>query len=101
MSASRHSLTEQQQQVVATSLAALTNLVAWYPFFEISLRQRAEILASKKPNDLSHTHFFQHKRNFYRAVFTNMVTMIPLFPAVEFALGTALNTIAASLKCAR
>lgn len=84
---------ENKHSGLIAAAASLSILPIWYPFFEKSLYQRAVILKSKTPNDLSHTSFFRQKRNYYRGITANILTMQPLIPAAEWTLKTLLKKI--------
>lgn len=93
MTQPRNAFFETHCREIAASAASLSVLPMWYPFFERSLYQRAQILQSKKPSDLSHTNFFMRRRNYYRGITANITTMQPLFPAAEWTLQTLLEKI--------
>ncbi len=93
MSESRKKITESWGKEISASAASLSILPFWYPFFERSLYQRAQILQSKSPGDLSHSNFFFRKRNYYRGITANIFTMQPLIPAAEWMLNTLLTKI--------
>jgi hypothetical protein len=93
MSDSRKITIESWRKEFSASAASLSILPFWYPFFERSLYQRAQILQSKSPGDLSHSTFFSQKRNYYRGITANIFTMQPLFPAAEWMLNTLLRKI--------
>lgn len=77
---------------MATQLASLTVLPLWYPLFAKSLYQRSQIIESKAPGDLSHSTFFNNKRNYYRGLSINLA-MQPLFPLSDWVLNHLLKKI--------
>jgi hypothetical protein len=83
---------ESYRNQIATQAASLSILPLWYPFFAKSVYQRSQILKSKFPGDLSHSNFFQNKRNYYRG-FTANLSMQPLYPLTDWMLGTLLDKI--------
>lgn len=93
MSDSRKKPDESWKKEMTALAASLSILPVWYPFFERSLYQRAQILQSKFPGDLSHTTFFAQKRNYYRGITTNILAVQPLYPAAEWLLGALLEKI--------
>lgn len=83
---------ESYHSQLTTQAAAISTLPLWYPFFARSLYQRAQILASKSPGDLSHTPFFLKRGNYFRGLTANL-SMQPLFPITDWLLGKALKQI--------
>lgn len=77
---------------IATQAASLTILPVWWPFFSKSIFQRAQITQSISPNNLSHSTFFNNKRNYYRGITANL-SMQPLFPITDWILTTLLKKI--------
>lgn len=85
-------ISESYYSQLATQAASLSILPLWYPFFAKSLYQRSQIIESKSPGDLSHSFFFNNKRNYYRGITANLC-MQPLFPMTDWLLGFFLKTI--------
>lgn len=77
---------------LATQAASLSVLPLWYPFFARSVYQRHQILESKSPGNLSHSHFFSNPRNYYRGI-TGNLAMQPLFPYCGWLINTLLKKI--------
>lgn len=92
MSESRNKLINDWKNEISVQAASLTILPVWYPFFAKSLYQRAHVLESKFPGDLSHSTFFSQKRNYYRGITANL-SLQPLFPLAEWMLTTLLEKI--------
>lgn len=90
---SRNKRNKSWKKVITAASASLSILPFWYPFFERSLYQRAQILQSKFPGDLSHTTFFAKKTNYYRGMTMNILAVQPLYPAAEWLLGVLLEKI--------
>lgn len=83
---------ESYHSQIATQAASLSILPCWYPFFAKSVYQRSQIIESKSPGNLSHSTFFNNRRNYYRGLAANL-SMQPLFPMTDWILGTLLKKI--------
>lgn len=90
MSDSWSQFIQSWRKEISVQAASLTILPIWYPFFAKSLYQRAQVLESKFPGDLSHSTFFSQKRNYYRGMTANLILQ-PLFPLAEWMLTSLLQ----------